>query len=57
MLLIKVLADQWCDEAKGMKEYALDSMNWRATRPDLANLYFKMAGAEKEHFESLHLCS
>lgn len=54
MLLIKVLADQACDEAKGMKEYALDAMNWRSTRPDLANLYFKMANAEKEHFESLH---
>ena len=54
MLLIKVLAEQACDEAEGMKEYALDAMNYRATRPELANLYFKMAGAEREHFEALH---
>lgn len=54
MLLIKVLADQACEEAEGMKEYALDAMNYRATRPELSAAYYKMALAEKEHFEILH---
>lgn len=54
MLLIKVLCDQACDEAEGMREYALDALNYRATRPDMSAAYHKMALAEKEHFEILH---
>lgn len=54
MLLVKVLADQACDEAEGMAEYALDAMNYRATRPELASAYYKMALAEQEHFKTLH---
>lgn len=54
MRIIKHLSEQISDEVDGMREYAMDALEWRYSDPDLANTYYALAKAEASHVEKLH---
>lgn len=42
------------DEIEGAKEYAINALEYQRSRPALADLYYKMAQVEMNHFTALH---
>ena len=43
MRLIKHMSKQIKDELDGVIEYAKDALEYKSTRPQLADMYFKLA--------------
>lgn len=54
MRIIKNLAAQMCEELEGSKNYAIEALECRRTRPELARLYHEMSLTEFQHANSLH---
>ena len=54
MRLIKHLSEQIEDEVCGVIEYAKDALEYKATRPQLAEMYYKLAMTENGHVAQLH---
>lgn len=54
MRLIKHLSEQIEDEICGVIEYAKDALEYKSTRPQLADTYYKLAVTENNHVTMLH---
>lgn len=54
MRIIKKMAEQICDEVDGVLEYAKDALEYKKTRPDLAETYHRIAIQEIQHADLLH---
>lgn len=54
MRLIKHLAEQIEDEVCGVTEYAKDALEYKYSRPQLADMYYKLANTEYNHVTQLH---
>lgn len=54
MKLIKHMAEQLEDEVCGSIEYAKDALEYKFSRPQLAELYYKLANVEMSHVTELH---
>lgn len=54
MRLIKHLSEQIEDEVCGAIEYAKDALEYKFSRPQLAELYYKLANVELNHVNELH---
>lgn len=54
MRLIKHLSEQIEDEVCGVIEYAKDALEYKSTRPQLADMYYKLAVTENNHVTMLH---
>lgn len=54
MKLIKHLSEQIEDEVCGAIDYAKDALEYKYSRPQLADLYYKLANVELDHVNSLH---
>lgn len=54
MRIIKHLSKQIEDEIHGVCEYAKDALEYRYTRPQLAETYYKLANVEYTHVTALH---
>lgn len=54
MRLIKHLAEQIDDEVCGVIEYAKDALEYKYTRPQLSDMYYKLANTEYGHVNTLH---
>lgn len=54
MRLIKHMAEQLEDEVCGAIEYAKDALEYKFSRPQLAELYYKLANVELTHVNELH---
>lgn len=54
MRLIKEMADFMMDEVNGAKEYAIMALEYEYTKPQLAELFHKLAQTEMLHFNNLH---
>jgi hypothetical protein len=54
MKLIKQLSEQIEDEVSGALEYSREAVEFKYSRPSLADMYYRMACAEKEHADMLH---
>lgn len=54
MRLIKHLSEQIEDEVCGAIDYAKDALEYKFSRPQLAELYYKLANVEMTHVNELH---
>lgn len=54
MRLIKHLGEQIEDEVNGVTEYAKDALEYKYSRPQLAEMYYKLANTEYGHVNTLH---
>lgn len=54
MRIIKELAEQINDEVEGVTEYAKAALTYKADRPALADVYYRMAQTEYGHVGMLH---
>lgn len=54
MRLIKHMAEQIEDEVCGVTEYAKDALEYKYSRPQLAEMYYKLANTEYSHVTMLH---
>ena len=54
MRLIKHMSKQIEEELDGVIEYAKDALEYKSTRPQLADMYFKLANVEHGHVQMLH---
>lgn len=55
MRIIKHLSEQIADEVDGMREYAMDALEWRYTDPELSKVYYELAKVECSHVDKLHI--
>ena len=54
MLAIKHLVCYMKDEIEGVKQYSIEALKYKTSRPELAQVYHEAAKAEMEHFNKLH---
>ena len=54
MLAIKHLVCYMKDEIEGVKQYSIEALKYKTSRPELAQVYHEAARAEMEHFNKLH---
>lgn len=54
MRIIKCLSKQMCEEIEGVKNYAIDALEYRKSDPELAKLYHDLAETEYDHAIKLH---
>lgn len=54
MRIIKKMAEQIGNEVDGVLEYAMDALEYKKTRPDLAETYHRIAIQEIQHADLLH---
>ena len=54
MRIIKHLSEQIADEVDGMREYAMDALEWKYADTELAKVYYELAKAEASHVDKLH---
>lgn len=54
MRLIKRMGEQIEDEIGGVIEYAKDALEYKYSRPQLAEMYYKLANTEYGHVSTLH---
>lgn len=54
MRIIKELARQIEDEVEGVVEYAKAAVEYKPTRPQLAEDYYRIASVEHSHVKTLH---
>lgn len=54
MRVIKELAEQITDEVDGVTEYAKAALTYKVERPQLADVYYRLANTEYNHVTMLH---
>lgn len=54
MKIIKTMACFMMDEIEGAKDYAIMALDNQYTRPQLAELFYKLAQTEMTHYTALH---
>lgn len=54
MKIIKSMACFMMDEIEGAKDYAIMALDYQYSKPQLADMFFKMAQTEMNHFNALH---
>lgn len=54
MKLIKTMACLMMDEVEGAKDYAIMALENQYSRPQLAELFYKLAQTEMTHYTALH---
>lgn len=54
MRLIKHMGEQIEDEISGVIEYAKDALEYKYSRSQLAEMYYKLANTEYGHVNTLH---
>lgn len=55
MKIIKTLSEMIIDEVEGAGEYAKEALMLKDERPEIANMFYKLANEELGHVNTLHI--
>ena len=55
MKIIKELSEMIIDEAEGAEKYVREAMMLKDKRPEIANMFYKLANEELGHVNTLHV--